>query len=97
MAAVFGILLVLSIPSMIFFYHGSTDNNIKDFKTAVSALSIGNIEAAKPACSIGPFNMTEAVPIDDQKTVIDREVKLVLSCPIGILNKLEDVGQVPIS
>ena len=95
MAAVFAILLVLGIPNMIFFYHGSTDNNIKDFNSAISALSIGNIEAAKPACAIGPFkrlNLNDTVAVDADKTEIDRQVSLVLSCTIGTLNKLEDIG-----
>lgn len=85
MGAVFSILLVLGIPSMIFFYHGQSENNIKDFNSAISALSIGNIEAAKPACAIGKFDLTEAASID-------RKVSLVLSCPTGLLNSLNDIG-----
>lgn len=93
MGAVFLILLILAVPNMAFFYHGQT-GGISNFNSAITSLSIGNIEAAKPACAIGPFNMTQPIP---EKGLIDREVSLVLSCPIGKLNELSDVGQVPSS
>jgi len=105
MTGVFTILLVLAIPNMLFFYHGQP-GNINGFNSAITSLSVGNIEAAKPACAIGKFNKPQTPIISslaelgvpaDAPTAIDREVSLVLSCTVGTLHKLNDIGQVPAS
>jgi hypothetical protein len=96
MGAVFTILLVLAIPNMIFFYHGQT-GQIKDFNTAIISTSVGNIEAAKSACAIGPYNLTDSVLPDGSLLDRDSEVSLKLSCTVGKLNRLNNVGQIPSS
>lgn len=91
MGALFLVMFLLAIPSMIFFSAG-TELTEMSFRNVVTAASLGNLGSSTPTCSSAKFDLTS--PLADLR---NPQALVQLSCPFGELSKISHFGQISVS
>lgn len=81
---------------MAFYVSGNTTVP-KDFKSAITAISLGNIGASSNACNFGGYNLKEPVTKEGAFTVIDYTTTVSLQCAYGQLDSLKFFGQASVA
>ena len=84
---IFMLNFILSIPAILFFFHG-TDLPENSFTKIVAAGSLGNLGTASPICFSTQFDDSGAFP-----NLVNPSATLTLSCPFGDLWAIKKFGQ----
>ena len=82
MAMLFGFMVLLSIPSMLFFYSGSSLGGT-NIQAIIRATSLGNLGSSKPVCNREAFILNSDG---------NYEADLSLSCPFGVMEYVRILG-----
>lgn len=85
---VFFVMTILSIPSMTFYVSGNLEIP-SNLKSAITAVSLGNIGASLLACNSGTYQY--------QADLQDYKATISLQCSYGTLDGIREFGQVSVA
>ena len=91
MGAMFLVMLVLSLPAILFYYYG-TEPPDTSFASLINATTLGNLGNAKPTCNIARYDL-----LSPNADINNPKVQLSLACPFGNLWRIEEFGQLSAS
>lgn len=81
-------MILLAAPSMCFFFSGNK-SEVKDFRSLIVSLSMGNIGASEPGCNTARYEL-QSTSSTTAQTVYSSSI--YLSCSYGTLQNITAFG-----